>query len=597
MGDMDKGNLLEGCSNWFETEAECIDELDTYEELFENSTDGSDVSHLIDDVDNCSQGNSLALYNKQVTEECNSDIIALKRKFTTSPQQSVNDLSPRLAAVQISPQRNIKRRLFGDSGIVEDEVENITERVVSETNSFTELSQENLNLLNVHNFKAILYTKCKEKFGVSYTELTRPFKSNKTCSEQWIVLGHSICAELLEASKLQLQTHCEFLQIIIVDFTALYFLYFKTAKSRETVQKLLCSLLHCTECHLLLEPPRTRSPPVAMFFYQQAFCNTCFKIGEFPHWIKKLTLITHETAVSADSFDLSQMIQFAYDNNLLEEATIAYRYAQIADVDSNAAAFLKSNSQARYVRDACQMVRHYKRQEMRDLTMSEWIWKCCDECDNVGDWKTIALFFKYQHVNFVQFLAVLRNFLKGIPKKNCIVFHGPSDTGKSYLCNSLVKFLKGKVVNFMNRASQFWLSPLADSKIGFLDDCTYVGWQYLDVNMRGALDGNQVCIDTKHKNPIQMTLPPMLITTNVDVEKEESLVFLRSRLQFFHFPNPLPINTDGSLVYKINNDTWKSFFMKLATQIDLTPKEEAQYESGGSDKAFRCTAGKINDSL
>lgn len=37
--------------------------------------------------------------------------------------------------------------------------------------------------------------------------------------------------------------------------------------------------------------------------------------------------------------------------------------------------------------------------------------------------------------------------------------------------------------------------------------------------------------------------------------------------------------------------------MKLATQIDLTPKEEAQYESGGSDKAFRCTAGKINDSL
>nr|AYA93688.1 MAG: E1 protein [Human papillomavirus] len=595
MGDSDKGNSLEGCSKWFEIEAECTDDLDTFEELFENSTDGSDISNLIDDVDNCIQGNSLALFNKQVAEECSNEILALKRKFTTSPQQTVNDLSPRLAAVQISPQRNIKRRLFGDSGFVEDEAENISEKVVESSNSIVETQVENLNLLNSQNYKAILLNKCKEKFDVMFTELTRQFRSNKTCSEQWIILVHSVCAELLEASKIQLQIHCDFIQVIITDFTALYFVLFKVSKNRETIIKLFCSILNCNETQMLIEPPRTRSPPVAMFFYQKAFNNSSFKSGDFPEWVKRLTIISHETAATADTFDLSQMIQYAYDNNLLEESIIAYRYAQIADLDPNAAAFLKSNSQARYVRDACQMVRHYKRQEMRDLTMSEWIWKCCDECEGDGDWKTIALFFKYQQINFVQFLSVLRNFLKGIPKKNCIVFYGPSDTGKSYFCNSLVRFMKGKVVNFMNRASQFWLSPLADSKIGFLDDCTFACWQYLDVNMRGALDGNQVCIDFKHKNPIQMTLPPMLITTNVDVEKEESFVFLKSRLQFFYFPNPLPLNDDGSIIYKITNETWKCFFTKLATQIDLTAREEVQNESGGSDKAFRCTTGKVNE--
>ncbi|ATQ38170.1 E1 [Gammapapillomavirus sp.] len=596
MGETNKGNIFvdEGCSSWFIKEAECIDSLDTIEDLFEHSTDGSDVSNLIDDVDNCLQGNSLALFNKQLTEECDADIQALKRKFTTSPEQSVNELSPRLAAVQISPQRSIKRRLFGDSGIEEDEAEN----------SYAEVSEivncdnaENLNLLNNENYKGILLNKCKEKFGVPYTELTRNFKSDKTCSPQWIIFVHSIQSELLEASKIQLQGYCEFLQLLCVDFSGVYFVLFKAPKNRETVQKLFCQILNCKEIQMLTDPPRTRSAAVALFFYQKSFGNASYKVGDFPEWVKKNTLINHQSAVAADSFDLSQMIQFAYDNNLTDESSIAYRYAQVAEEDTNAAAFLKSNNQARFVRDACTMVRHYKRQEMRDLTMSEWIWKCSDDCEGEGDWKTIALFFKYQHVNFVHFLTVFRNFLKSIPKQNCIVFYGPSDTGKSYFCHSLIRFMKGKVINFMNRASHFWLSPLVDCKMGLLDDCTFQCWQHLDVNMRGALDGNEVCIDSKHKNPTQITLPPMLITTNFDVEKEESLQFLKSRLQIFHFPNRLPTNDDGSLVYKINNDTWQCFFRKFATQIDLTPREDLQNESGRSDKTFRCTSGEINGTI
>nr|AYA94514.1 MAG: E1 protein [Human papillomavirus] len=595
MGDHKQGNLFgnEGCSSWFIEEAECFDSLDTIDDLFEKSTEASDISNLIDDVDNCSQGNSLALFNKQLTEECEADIQALKRKFTTSPEQSVNALSPRLAAVQISPQRSIKRRLFGDSGIEEDEAENSNEKVVELSGN----DNDNLNLLNTENFKGVLLNKCKEKFDVLFTEITRSFKSNKTCSPQWVIFAHSIQMELIEASKIQLQSHCDFLQVICYDFSVLYFLLFKSPKNRETVEKLMCQILNCKEIQLLSEPPRTRSAAVALYFYQKAFGNASYKVGDFPDWVKKNTLINHQSAAVAETFDLSQMIQYAYDNNLVDESKIAYRYAQIADIDTNAAAFLKSNNQARFVRDACIMVRHYKRQEMRDLTISEWIWKCSDDCEGDGEWKTIALFFKFQHVNFVSFLTAFRDFLKSIPKKNCMVFYGPSDTGKSYFCHSLIRFLRGKVISFMNRGSHFWLSPLADGKIGLLDDCTFQCWQHIDVNMRGALDGNEVCIDSKHKTPIQITLPPMMITTNFDVEKEESFMFLKSRLQIFYFPNRIPVNEDGSLVYTINNETWKCFFRKFATHLDLTPREDLQNESGRSDKSFRCTSGEVNGTI
>lgn len=601
MGDHDKGTgyFLEKRNNWFELEAECIESLESIEDLFEGSTDGSDVTNLIDDEE-CSQGNSLALFNEKVTEDCNNAITALKRKLVTTPEQAVVDLSPRLQAIKITPQRNIKRRLFEDSGFTEDEAENSVEKVV-ETTEIPETvddninANENLNLLNVSYGKIILLSKCKEKFGISFAELTRSFKSNKTCTEHWIILAHGIRAELLEASKFQLQAHCEFIQIIINDFTGLFCVMFKSCKNRETVHKLFCTILGCIENQLLSDPPRTRSPPVAIYFYQRSFANSSFKHGEFPDWIKKQTLLTHESSAAAETFDLSQMIQYAYDNELLDESSLAYRYALEADNDPNAAAFLKHNNQAKFVRDACVMVKHYKRQEMRELSMSAWIWKCCDDNDDTGDWKLIAKLFKYQGINLVVFLTALRNFLKGIPKKQCLVFYGPSDTGKSYFCHSLINFLRGKVVSIMNKASTFWLQPLLECKIGFIDDCTLSGWYYLDNNMRSALDGNTVCIDSKHKAPTQIKLPPMLVTTNVNVDEDDSLKFIRSRLQLFHFPNKFPLNEDGSLVYEINNVTWTCFFRKLANQIDLTPPEDTQDESGRFDKALRCTAGKNND--
>lgn len=610
MADPNKGinslELNEGHSEWYVvTEAECVNSLDTLEELFEESTDGSIVSNLIDDSEELEEGNSLALYNEQLTEDCNRAILALKRKLTKTPLKSqdrtVADLSPRLEAVTISPQRQSKRRLFEDSGLGEDEATNsIEKKVVSnslESNESGTLVLETDSIFRSTNRKATLLAKFKEYFGVAYGDLTRPFKSDRSCCENWVI---SVCAaaeEVIEASKTVMQQHCDFLQVISYGFYALYLVKFKTAKSRDTIMKLFSLTLNVQEQQLMCDPPKSRSTPTALYFYRRSFGNASFIYGPFPDWLAKLTMLDHESAASSEQFELAQMIQFAYDNNLTTESEIAYKYALLADSDANAAAFLKSNQQVKYVRDCYAMLRYYKRQEMKDMSISEWIWKCCDDCNQEGNWKVIAQLLRYQEVNFISFLCALKTLFKGIPKRNCLVFWGPPDTGKSYICSSLTRFMQGKVVSFMNRHSQFWLQPLQDCKLGFLDDATFQCWQYMDVNMRNALDGNHISLDLKHKAPLQMKLPPLLITTNVDVENEASLMYLKSRLVFFKFPNKLPLKENDDVLYEITDASWKCFFIKFASHLELTARGDEQHESGRSDRAFRCTAGTNTESI
>ncbi|ATQ38695.1 E1, partial [Gammapapillomavirus 19] len=488
MGDPNKGidnfENMENNNDWFINEAECVDSLDALDDLFDKSTDeGSNISQLIDDdveVDAEDRGNSLALFNRQITEECDRAIQVLKRKYT-SPQHSVVDLSPKLQAVTISPRKPTKRRLFQDSGIEEDEVENSIEQVpdVVETEVETNdvagkhgVSVANLNLLRSSNRKATAYAMFKEYFGAPYNELTRNYKSDKTCSVNWVIVVFNVMDEVLEASKYTLQQHCKFLQVIISGFSALYLAEFKSTKSRETVINLVCSLLNLQTWQVMCDPPKIKSVPAALFFYKKSIAKACYMFGAFPTWLAQQTLVNHQMAATAESFQLSLMVQWAYDNEYTEEPEIAYNYALCAETDSNAAAFLNSNSQVKYVKDCSLMVKLYRRQEMRNMTMSDWIFTCCDRCKEDGDWRVIAKFLKYQGVNFIEFLIIFKTFLKCIPKKNCIVIYGPPDTGKSYFAFSFMKFIRGKVVSYLNRCSQFWLQPLLDTKVGFMDDAT-----------------------------------------------------------------------------------------------------------------------------
>ena len=598
MGDPTKGtdsfDCLEGASSWyFVSAAECVDDIDDIDELFEKSTDSS-VSNLIDDSDEVDQGNTLAVFNEQLQQDCDQAIQLLKRKYVNSPESAVAALSPKLQAVCISPQRDkqSKRRLnFQDSGIEQDEAENtLTSQVDTLVESHIENPDQvgsNANeILEKNNQKAFLLFKFKDTFGVPYTELTRNYKSDRSCNDNWIVAVFRVADEVLEASKIIIQKHCDSVQVIHREFNGLYAIQFKTAKNRDTVLKLFCGMLNVQPFQILCDPPKSRSMAAALYFYKQSMVEKTFVFGGLPNWISRLTVVDHQLAASADAFELSALVQWGYDNDITDEAHMAYEYARLADIDSNAAALLKHNNQVKFIKDACIMVKLYKRHEMKRMSIAEWVNMCCEKCnETVGDWKTIIQFLKYQHVNILDFLYVFKLFLKGTPKKNCLVIYGPPDTGKSLFAYALIRFLKGRVVSQMNKQSQFWLQPLSECKIGLLDDATYDCWSFIDVHMRTALDGNCICVDYKHRAPLQMKLPPLIITTNYNVKEDQSLMYLHSRIHCLHFPNKMPLTEDGKPLYEINDCAWKLFFRKLAIQLDLTVPEK---EDGVADTAFQC---------
>ena len=609
----DKGtnssNSLESLKEWYIVdEAECDEELTDLEKIFDES-DGSDISNLIDNRDEPDQGNPLALLNQQLLEECSQELLELKRKFISPLKDAELDLSPRLQCVSLSAEtKNSKRRLFEDSGLG-NEAENSVEttQVISDspantsaeqTQSDTVQADENggidicQELLKSRNAEITALAKFKETFGLSYKDLTRPFKSNKTCCNSWVLAVFGVQDDLFEGSKTLLQTHCVFFQTITYSLAssvlALYLCEFKSSKNRETVHKLMCQMLNVQEIQIMADPPKIKSVVVALYFYKQMFSSTSFKYGEFPDWIIKQTTVSHQT--ESETFVLAKMVQFAYDNNLTDESCIAYAYASMANDDANATAWLNSNHQAKYLKDCAAMVKHYKRHEMRSMSMPEWIWACCDRTAEEGDWKVIPKFLKYQDVNFIMFLSALRDMFHNIPKKQCIVITGPPNTGKSYFCFSLVNFLQGRVVSFMNHKSHFWLQPLKECKVGFLDDATFVCWQFIDTYMRNALDGTPVSLDSKHSNPIQMKLPSLFITSNVEVHKEQQFYYLHSRLQVFSFPRNMPLDDNGKPVYEITDANWNSFFRKLEKQLEISrPLDNTNGEPG---RAFRCFAGE-----
>nr|WKV32414.1 early protein 1 [Felis catus papillomavirus] len=567
-------------------EAECRDSLDDFESLFEGDTDGSDISNLLDDNVVSDGEQHLRVFNEQVSADDAQQTLELKRKYLTpSPKSKYPDLSPRLASITISPcQSSSKRRLFEDSGvgsIVGNEIEDNIEGAQAQVNAAASTDEDalyNTDLLRSSKSLVSLFANFKEAYGIGLKELMRPFRSSKTCSYDWVVCVNGAREEVIEGSKTLLQQHCTFFQVNVrtgcKGFLALYLLSFKSGKCKTTLTKLLMSILSVSELQLYIDPPRNRSVPVALFFYQKGMAGDCFKYGDYPDWLASQVLVTHQS--KSETFELAGMVQWAYDNKFVDESEIAYHYAQRAEEDTNAAAWLKHNSQAKFVRDCSQMVKLYLRQEMRQTTMPEWIWKCCQSVEGEGDWGVIMRLLKYQNVNFVHFLSCLRHCLEGRPKKTCLVFVGPPNTGKSYFCFSLLNFLQGKVISLINTKSQFFLMPLLDCKIGFMDDVTYPGWTFLDNYMRNGLDGNPISVDCKHRLPVQMKLPPLLMTSNIDVLKEERLRYLHSRLQVFEFPNVFPLTPFNDPVYSLTHCSWKSFFQKLHKQLGLPGPPESE---------------------
>lgn len=600
----DKGinfDAKEGCSEWFSLEAECSDSsLDgDLERLFDEGTD-SDISDLIDDGD-AIQGNSRELFCQQESEESEQQTQLLKRKYI-SPT-AVSQLSPRLESISLSPQHKTKRRLFEqDSGLecsineAEDHSETQVEEVPAIVPPTAAQGPKGLelvkDLLKANNAKAVLLAKFKEAYGVGFAELTRQYKSNKTCCRDWVISIYTVNEELIESSKQLLLQHCAYIWLQQMPPMCLYLLCFNVGKSRETVIRLLGNLLQVVEVQILAEPPKLRSVLAALFWYKGSMNPNVYAHGAYPDWILAQTMINHQTA-DATQFDLSTMIQFAYDNDYVEEAIIAYQYAKLADTDSNARAFLQSNCQARIVRECATMVRHYIRGEMREMSISTWIHRKLLPVEGEGHWSHIVKFIRYQGINFIDFLSSFKSFLHNCPKQNCLLFHGPPDTGKSMFTMSLINVLKGKVLSFANCRSTFWMQPLIDTKIALIDDVTEVCWDYIDQYLRNGLDGNYVCLDIKHKAPCQVKFPPLMLTSNLDISKEHKYRFLHSRIKCFAFTNKFPLDADHKPQFQLTDQSWKSFFERLWTQLELSDQED-EGEDGVTQRTFQCTARDFN---
>lgn len=235
MGEQSRGtdNLLEGCSEWYVvTEAECENDLNDLEKLFDESDSDTDISELIDN-DEVDQGNSLALFNEHVFQDSAKQLSYLKRKLISPcSKDAVLELSPRLESVSLSPQnRASKKRLFEDSGYeAEDSVEvkvvgeNVKEQPATRDDTIpvaekgTKQSHNGGSiselLLRSSNQKATALAKFKEHFGVGYNELIRNYKSDRTCCSNWVIVAFGVIDELFESSKLLLQPHCTFVQTI-----------------------------------------------------------------------------------------------------------------------------------------------------------------------------------------------------------------------------------------------------------------------------------------------------------------------------------------------------------------------------------------------
>lgn len=446
-------------------------------------------------------------------------------------------------------------------------------------------------LLKSTNAKARVLAKAKEAYDCSIPQLTRVFKSNKTTSHDWVVCVIGVREELAKTAHDQLQQHCERVYTRLSwsgdTPTVLQLVSFKHQKNRDALHNLYKTLMLADPAQIICNPPRTGSTAAALYWYRGATSNCVHIHGDLPGWVLNQTEIAHQQA-GEHPFELSRMVQWAYDNDYMDESQIALEYALMADEEENAKAFLKSNHQAKYVHDCAKMVRLYRRGEMMRMSMAEWIKyrgrKVADD-DGYG-WRRVLLFLRHQGVEIMPFLVAFKNLMHGVPKKNCICFEGPPNTGKSLFAFSLIKFLGGKVLSFANHHSHFWLQPLCEAKIALIDDCTYPFWVYCDTYLRNGLDGNLLSIDCKHKTPVQLKFPPLLITTNVYIAEDPKWAYLTSRIKIIKFPTVLQ-RVSGTHLQLTDKD-WKSFFDHYKVHLDLTVEDDS--EDGTTNGTLRISS-------
>lgn len=604
-GTVDSLSEEPGCS-YILGEAECSDGS---EDESEDDVDECMAEDFVDDA-SVAEGDSLSLFNAQTVEEHEHALQSLKRKFIRSPlqvQQDVKELSPRLASVSLEESRGkrARKQLFiNDSGIDSGEITAELSTLDSDATQIEStpvtqdkqprFSDKDLEVLFQNKNRTYhMYARFKQTFGVNFIDITRPFKNNKTTSGLWVVAMYYVALDSeITTMEVLLQQQCNYFYLENTDGIIFLFADFQVQKSRTTLINFFNHHFYYNENRILADPPKVRCVPAALFFFQR--CTGDKAHGPLPDFVTQQCSLQSQ---DNSQFDFSRMVQWALDHDYVDEPQIALEYAMLAEVDSNARAFLNLTSQPKIVKDCGTMVRHYKTALMNRMSMSQYIRSRCElhgETDPER-WRRIVHFVRYQGQEFLPFMHAMMNFVHHRPKKCTIVFCGPPDTGKTFFASSLNSFLGGSVLSFCNYNSHFWLSPMRNSRVCFIDDATPQFWRYADTFMRTALDGHMISIDAKHKNPIQIKAPPLLITTNENITEQDEFKYLRTRCTYLFFNKQFPIKPDGKPLYDIDGATWKSFFIRFWRHLSLTdPDDESD---GEAPTTLRLHTGKHPDPL
>lgn len=577
-------------ASFVESEAECSDDDGDEEEESEDTV----AEDFVDDA-SVYQSDQLGKYHAQTVEEHENDIACLKRKFIESPlQRELAQLSPRMAGVSLHASRGkrVRKTLFHEDSGIESSVD-ISQTISTPISAATEAplplsSEVDLEqLFQSRNRHIHMYRRFKDVFGVGFTDITRPFKSDKTTSQSWVLAAYYLALDTeITAMEVLLKQQCQFYYIDNSSGIILFYLEYSVQKSRTTVFNWFSTHFHYNENRMLANPPRTRDMPTALFFYHKFMSNGGVQHGVMPKNILVQCSITEQ---QNESFELSKMVQWALDNELQDEHELALEYAILAETDPNARAFLRQNNQPMIVRNCSIMVKHYKTALIAKMTISQYLDKrCSDHGDPEPEkWRDIIHFLRYQGQEFLPFMNKMHNFIHHKPKKCTLVFCGPSDTGKSFFASSLNRFMDGNVLSFISNGSHFWLSPLRGTRCCLIDDATHSFWKYADQNMRPLLDGYEISIDSKHRNPIQTKAPPLLITTNEDIMKMDEYKYLQTRTMYIYFNKTFPLRNDGTPLYNINGHTWNSFFRKFWHHLNLKdPEEESDGETTGTFRLY-----------
>lgn len=396
-------------------------------------------------------------------------------------------------------------------------------------------TQEMLDEADINDFSIDVLLRDLETEGIQFRNWTRQIKSDLTQIDCWFIAG--LEHEPHPKGKAILQA-LENRQILIktkfcTDFFLFCIEYVEGRRSRAGIKKMCENVsLQC----VLIEAPNNRSTNIANLV---KISLRDHKEGqEQMKWIKAIILDPME-----NKFDLSTMVQWAITNKIYTQAEITYNYVLLAGTgDNNAKNWLASTSQVKYAKDCSTQVKLINTGELICTPTKDVVSQQCADLIRKhpeADPGKVNLWCYLQDINIFDLQTALKHVIRGTMKKSVICFSGVQNSGKSTFVNYILQLFKGRFISFTPTPSSFWLQPAVGLKLVAVDDVPFDFWAYADSHLRPAFDGTQITIDIKYQAPHTGRLPPMLITTNLDIPKDERMKYLLNRIKFFDCPKSL----------------------------------------------------------